>query len=310
VDNSVTVSVTVPAYNAKDTIGRCLASLVSQDGVKLDIVVVHDGSTDGTSDLLDGFAARHDCVKVMHIENGGPSRARNAGLEASSGEYVAFCDADDWLDTGCLANAAEAAEGHSADVVVFGYKNIRARSTRTHAWCAERRMDAREFAERCLLDPRVQGFACNKLYSRELVALARFPEGVRVCEDLLFNLEIARRKEELVALCIPGATYNYDLTGESLTRGEDIYQAMRRVLLGLDDDAMAASVSRGALYAAAAKASLEMTRGGRGSMRRRPRVRSRLLPEPRVPRLGEAQSRRAALRGAGVRRPAHFGGVR
>lgn len=258
----IPISIVVPAYNAQRTIIRCLDSLVSQENVNIEVIVVDDGSTDSTSIILDEYSASHERVKVIHVLNGGPAKARNIGLSHSSGEYITFCDADDWLDGGCLSIATECARRYSADIVVFGYKNVRERSKRTHAWRVGRQMGAREFAERCLLDPRVQGFACNKLYSHKLVARERFPEGVRVCEDLLFNLEIAKETIDLAVICIPGAPYNYDLAGESLTRSANAYSAMRGVLLGLAEDGAIAAAAHGSMYSQAVKALSGMTRGG------------------------------------------------
>ncbi len=250
------VSVIVPVFNAEKTIGRCLDSLVSQCGIMpFEVIAIDDGSTDRTPEILDRYARSYPCLRTIRIPNGGPSRARNMGLDKAVGDYVTFCDADDWVDQGCYEEAVAMAEKESADIVVFGYKNVREGSTRTHAWWTCRRMGAREFAERCLLDPCTQGFAWNKLYSRELVANARFPEGIRVCEDLLFNIGIARDSDGLIACSLPGSPYNYDLSGESLTRNESASAAVHDVLVSLSDSPLLASAARGALYATAVKGS-------------------------------------------------------
>lgn len=262
--NGAELSIIVPAYNAERTIARCLDSLVAQGSgdFPVEVIVVNDGSTDGTAELLASYAIVHPEVRVATVENGGPSRARNIGLALATGRWVAFCDSDDWIDPGCYRTAVESAERVGAGVAVFGYKNVRPCSTRTHARRVARAAGSAELAKRCLLDPRVQGFSWNKLYLRELVARARFPEDVRVCEDLLFNMDVCERNEGIKAVLLSGAPYNYDLSGESLTRGGDAGGAVRSVLVGLCESNGLASAARGAAYSHAVKSAYEMMRGG------------------------------------------------
>ena len=91
-----TVSVIVPVFNGKDTIAAALDSALAQEfGGDVEVIVVNDGSTDATSSVLEAYRG---CVTVLDRVNGGPAAARNAGVRASHGEYVAFLDADDiWM---------------------------------------------------------------------------------------------------------------------------------------------------------------------------------------------------------------------
>lgn len=258
------LSVIVPAFNTERTIVRCLESLDAQgsDNFPVEVIVVDDGSTDGTADVLAAYEAEHPFVRVVAVENGGPSRARNIGLSRATGRWIAFCDSDDWVDPGCFRTVIELAERRGAGVAVFGYKNVRAGSTGTHARRVARVVGATELAKRCLLDPSVLGFSWNKLYLRELVARERFPEDVRVCEDLLFNIDVCERNMEVKVLLAPGAPYNYDLTCESLTRGGDVGGSVGSVLAALSENNGVASAARGAAYSNSVKTAHEMLRGG------------------------------------------------
>ena len=91
------LSVIVPVYNVAAYLPRCVDSLLEQNGVELEILLVDDGSTDASGSICDGYAARDSRVKVIHKENGGLSSARNAGLDAAEGEYLTFVDSDDYL---------------------------------------------------------------------------------------------------------------------------------------------------------------------------------------------------------------------
>lgn len=96
------ISIIVPVYNAERYLSECLDSLLQQTQTAYEIICVDDGSTDGSPDILDRYAAEHTCVRVLRKENGGVSSARNAGLKIARGEYIWFVDSDDAIAYGCL----------------------------------------------------------------------------------------------------------------------------------------------------------------------------------------------------------------
>ena len=91
-------SIIVPVYNAEQYLAECLESILAQDAeTEYEVILVDDGSVDGSGRLCDAYAARYGHIRVIHQENGGVSSARNAGLAHASGEYIFFCDSDDLL---------------------------------------------------------------------------------------------------------------------------------------------------------------------------------------------------------------------
>jgi glycosyltransferase involved in cell wall biosynthesis len=112
------ISVVIPCHNARAFIADALASALGQDGVDVECIVVDDASSDGTPDMLREMACREPRLKPLFLEqNLGPSGARNRGLEAASGEWVALLDADDTFEQGRLAALANAAGRHKAEMV-------------------------------------------------------------------------------------------------------------------------------------------------------------------------------------------------
>ena len=118
------VSIIVPVYNTGTYLAPCLQSLCDQTYKNLEIILVDDGSTDGSGAVCDEFAHRDGRVKVIHQKNAGVSAARNAGLDAASGAYLTFVDADDGLVPAAVETALRYLLENSADVVTYGWQKI------------------------------------------------------------------------------------------------------------------------------------------------------------------------------------------
>ncbi len=118
------VSVVVPVYNVKKYLEKCLESLLSQSYEKIEILVVDDGSTDGSGKLCDQFAKRDKRIKVFHKKNGGLSDARNYGIKIANGKYVCFVDSDDYVKKTYVEKLYKAISENKADIAVCGFEQI------------------------------------------------------------------------------------------------------------------------------------------------------------------------------------------
>lgn len=115
------ISVIVPVYNVKSYLSACLDSILNQDFDSYEIVVVDDGSTDGSGELAEQYASRHtDKIRVLHQENQGLGGARNTGIKDAKGEYVAFIDSDDWIRPNMLSTLWKEIQQTGADIAVCG----------------------------------------------------------------------------------------------------------------------------------------------------------------------------------------------
>lgn len=112
------ISIIVPVYNVKEYLSECVDSIKNQSLKDIEIVLVDDGSTDGSSELCDAYAKTDQRIQVIHQKNGGSTRARNAGLLASHGEYIGFVDSDDWIEPGMYEELLQQSTQHGADIVV------------------------------------------------------------------------------------------------------------------------------------------------------------------------------------------------
>lgn len=113
------VSIIVPIYNREDYIDRCIISMINQTFENIEIILVDDGSTDRSAEICDAYAQKDNRIIVIHKPNGGVSSARNAGLDVMTGDYVCFCDSDDFFDTTMVEKSLEQIVVENADMCTF-----------------------------------------------------------------------------------------------------------------------------------------------------------------------------------------------
>ena len=118
------ISVIVPIYNVEKYIHRCIGSILAQTFTDFELILVDDGSPDNCPAICDEYAQKDSRIQVIHKENGGVSAARNDGLDIAQGEYVAFCDSDDWMNCDYLDVLYSAILSSGADVAVSQFQTI------------------------------------------------------------------------------------------------------------------------------------------------------------------------------------------
>ncbi len=115
------VSIIVAAYNIEDYIKRCMYSIVNQTFKDIEIIVVNDGSTDNTLNIINDFAKNDARIKIIDKKNGGLIEARKSGLEIASGEYILFLDGDDWLHLEAIEKLYKEAKKDNFDIVLYNF---------------------------------------------------------------------------------------------------------------------------------------------------------------------------------------------
>ncbi|MBS4829112.1 MAG: glycosyltransferase family 2 protein [Firmicutes bacterium] len=186
------ISVIVPVYNIMDCLERCVKSICAQTWENLEILLVDDGSTDGTGALCDQLAKKDGRIRVFHKENGGSSSARNLGIREAKGEWLGFVDSDDWIEPQMYERLLGAALLSGASIAQASRDEIDEEGTRRPDVCAppkeELTRSAEEFLRTLLLHEGDCSF-CTKLVKRELFAGRAFPEG-KLNEDFYLLVEL------------------------------------------------------------------------------------------------------------------------
>ena len=202
------VSIIVPVYNVAQYLDRCLDSLVKQTDPNIEIILVDDGSTDGSGALCDLWQQRDGRIRVFHKPNGGLSDARNHGLERASGEYICFVDSDDWCDLRYVEVMRGVLEDTGSDLVECDYLTTdeRAPAPVSGQTAYDYRLsEGRECFLRFLTNEFFVS-VCNKLYRRSLLESQPFRVGV-YHEDEFWTYRIFSRAQRACRLRYTGYYY-------------------------------------------------------------------------------------------------------
>ena len=202
------ITVIVPIYNAREYLPKTLRSIRHSKYENLEVILVDDGSTDGSISICNTYARTDKRFKVISKENGGVSSARNAGLEAASGEWIAFCDADDTVEPYMFSYLIKKALKYSADIVQCGIYLEGENSSET-AFCpgcdVVFRATSKVFGKHFL---KLFSYSCfSKLYRKSILESVRFDESCKVGEDLRFGLDALDNSYKIVFASKPMYRY-------------------------------------------------------------------------------------------------------
>lgn len=196
-----TISVIVPIYNTAAYLSRCIESLVNQTYSDLQIILIDDGSTDESSAIADAWQIKDPRIEVYHQLNQGQSAARNVGLQHARGEYIAFVDSDDYIDSNYFSTMLQAADD-TTDCVQTGYRRVKQNGEMIKTY---RPKHFYQYTSPCM-----------RLYRRAFMDQhqLRFPEGM-IYEDVVFSIDLWLAHPMYKTLNYSG--YNYMVNPASTT---------------------------------------------------------------------------------------------
>ena len=200
------ISVIIPVFNRRKYIRRCIDSILKQSFTDYEVIVVDDGSYDGTGKICGEYARKFEKVKVIHQQNGGVSKARNRGIAAAEGKYITFIDSDDYILPDYLQKIKDAHDR-------YGDEFLYCTSFQVHTEDGIRYYQHRKTADYTIIKGNLfskliaEGLfntVINKVYCLKPVRenLIKFPEDVSLGEDLIFNLRYLDKQKEIQFLLL------------------------------------------------------------------------------------------------------------
>lgn len=230
------ISVVVPVYNSIDCLERCVKSICAQTHSNLEILLIDDGSTDGTDRLCERLALEDGRIRTYHKKNGGASSARNMGIRLAEGMYLGFVDSDDYIEPDMYELMISAMHTGNASVIQISRDEVDEAGMRLPDVCVPPKeayfCRAEDFMRELLLHKGDCSF-CTKLVKRELFVRHRFPEGV-LNEDFGLLVDMLQEIDGITVL--PKQCYHVVCRKESTTR-KKTQDSFSRVFLDIVDNA-------------------------------------------------------------------------
>lgn len=232
------VSIIVPIYNTKEFLKRCVDTLVNQTYTNIEILLVDDGSEDGSGMLCDELAFADKRIRVIHKENGGLISAWKRGVYESTGEYISFVDSDDWVDLNMIEEMAACLSGNVREIIASDYVVERGEGSKQYIWqkLLPGEYDRKDIEEKVI--PNLLGSEhryvtisrCMKLIARKLIEdNCKYSDPlIRTGEDTTVMLPTLIDCERLVVMDHK-AYYHYLYVAGSMTHGYDkgLYENIR-----------------------------------------------------------------------------------
>lgn len=204
-DNTPLVSILIPAYNVQEYIGKCLDSVLGQTYTNIEVVIVDDGSTDITADIIADYAARDERIVLVRKENGGVMAARQDTVAAAKGEYLYFMDSDDYISDECIEKMMAVMHRENCDIVSTPLVRIK------NAYSSIIKQDVPQTVDEygylgILLSHRIFTSLAGKIYRRELFDDLLFDNSISLWDDYFLNLQVALKRPK-VYFMIEGLYY-------------------------------------------------------------------------------------------------------
>ena len=210
------ISVIIPVYNVNNYLRKCLQSIINQSYKNLEIIIIDDGSSDGSSEICDEFLSKDKRIKVIHKKNEGVSIARNIGISIAKGKYIGFVDSDDYIERNMYEILYNNLIRYNSDISMCNYY-IEKDGKKTY----KKHIDIKNIL---VIDDKIQfykylnenyykGFLWNKLFKKELFNNNELDSQIHMCEDLLILARIAEKSKRycFTTTCL----YNYVLRKNS-----------------------------------------------------------------------------------------------
>lgn len=208
------ISVVIPVYNVEQYLPKCIESIMNQTYKNLEIILVNDGSTDGSQKICEEYKSIDNRIKIINKENGGLSDARNVGIDNSSGNYITFIDSDDYIDDDYVYTLYKSLISYNADMSIASHKIIYPKRIIDKATDEKFCANSKKVLEKILYDEGIDLSAWGKLYKKSLFNNIKFPKG-RLFEDSATTYRLIDESKKIAVNS--KSVYNYVIRKNSIS---------------------------------------------------------------------------------------------
>ena len=213
------ISIIIPVYNVEKYLKECLESVINQTYTNLEIILVDDGSTDGSGNICDEYKKRDTRIKVIHKENGGVSIARNLGLNYVNGQYIGFIDSDDYVEPEYCEKLLKSIKENNVQCALCKFDKVYEKKNQNNTFESNYIMDANGLIMEILDVQKGFGFCTQKLWTKNALVDIRYNENIKVGEDSLFCIESCKNINKVFV--VNEKLYHYRFNENSLVRKFD-----------------------------------------------------------------------------------------
>lgn len=214
------LSIILPIYNVEKYIDTCLASIMKQVDRQVEVICVDDGSTDESGKICDAYANQYGNIIVLHTKNRGVGAARNLGVKIAQGEYIAWCDPDDYVASNWYEGIKKIL-AYEPDIGVFDYEIFNKKMKKTIKYGVPMGViDKDQFLYDIVDDIKIQSQLWQKVFKRSLFDGISFPENVKCMEDYAILHKLILVADKIYYL--PEALYHYRQRDDGLVKTIDV----------------------------------------------------------------------------------------
>mgnify|MGYP000485627277 FL=1 len=186
--NNIKISLIVPCYNIRKYLPRCIESILAQTYKNLEIILISDGSTDGTDEVIREYAKKDSRIIPIFKQNSGVSDTRNRGLDIATGDYIGFVDGDDYIEPEMYETLLKNAIENNADISHCGYQMVFPSRVDYYYNTGKKVIqDNKKGIRDIIVGDYVEPSPCIKIYRKNIVNNLRMPINIKINEDVLFN---------------------------------------------------------------------------------------------------------------------------
>jgi len=224
-NNKFRITVIIPVYNVERYLSECIESVLGQDYDNKEILIINDGSTDGSREIIKKYKKNNTCIRFVETENRGLSMARNLGMELALGDFILFLDSDDFLLPNTLTKCIETIEKHNTDIVLFSGEIIKS-SKKSNEFpslyysrpleLANKAFQSQYLFEKLVSLKKYIPSACLYMFKKDKFKLIEFHPGL-LFEDNLFTTKLLIYSPDSYSVCIPDRLYMRRIRTGSIT---------------------------------------------------------------------------------------------